>query len=129
MAEKFEIKTPGAPAAIGPYCQGVKKGGLVFVSGQIALEPETGIVVKGGIGPQTERVLKNLKAVVEAAGASLDDVVKTTVYMTDLSEFNEMNKVYGRFFKPPYPARATVEVKALPRGVAIEIDATAVSGR
>jgi 2-iminobutanoate/2-iminopropanoate deaminase len=92
MAEKLEIKTPGAPAAIGPYCQGVKN-------------------------------------VVEAAGASLDDVVKTTVYMTDLSEFNEMNEVYGRFFKPPYPARATVEVKALPRGVVIEIDATAVSGR
>lgn len=129
MAKTQELKTPGAPAAIGPYSQGVNSGGLVFVSGQIALEPESGELVNGGIEPETRRVLENLKAVLEAAGASLADVVKTTVYMKDLSEFDRMNEVYGRFFKPPYPARATVEVKGLPKGAGVEIDATALVGK
>lgn len=132
MAKTQELKTRGAPAAIGPYSQGVKtvnSGGLVFVSGQIALEPESGELVDGGIVPETQRVLENLNAVLEAAGASLADVVKTTVYMKDLSEFGRMNEVYGRFFKPPYPARATVEVKGLPKGAAVEIDATALVGK
>jgi 2-iminobutanoate/2-iminopropanoate deaminase len=128
MSKKEEIKTPRAPRAIGPYSQGVKTKGLVFVSGQIPLDPETGELVNSGIGGQTRRVLENLRAVLEAAGAGLDSVVKTTVYLSDLSEFNEMNEVYGEFFKAPYPARATVEVKGLPKGVAIEIDAMAVSG-
>jgi 2-iminobutanoate/2-iminopropanoate deaminase len=129
MPKKAEIRTPNAPRAIGPYSQGVKSGGLIFVSGQIPLDPGTGMVVNAGIGVQTRRALENLTAVLEAAGAGLDDVVKTTVYMRDLSEFNEMNEAYGEFFKAPYPARATVEVKGLPKGAAIEIDATAVGGK
>jgi 2-iminobutanoate/2-iminopropanoate deaminase len=129
MSKKQAIKTAGAPGAIGPYSQGVKTDGLVFVSGQIPLDPETGEVVNTGIGGQTTRVLKNLRAVLEAAGAGLDSVVKTTVYMRDLSDFEGMNEVYGEFFKPPYPARATVEAKGLPKGVALEIDAVAVADK
>ncbi|MBI5599169.1 MAG: RidA family protein [Deltaproteobacteria bacterium] len=123
---KEEIKTPGAPKAIGPYSQAIKAGGFVFVSGQIPVDPSTGEVTPGGVGAQTRRAIENMKAVLEEAGSGLGDVVKTTVYLRDISAFAEMNEAYGSFFSPPYPARATVEVSNLPKGVGVEIDAVAV---
>ncbi|CAG1065179.1 aminoacrylate peracid reductase [uncultured bacterium] len=123
---KKEIKTGKAPKAIGPYSQGVTVGRQLFLSGQIPIDPATGEAVGGSIEEQTRQVLKNLQGVLEEAGASMDDVVKTTVYMKDLSAFGEMNAVYGEFFTAPYPARATVEVSGLPKGVGVEIDAIAV---
>jgi 2-iminobutanoate/2-iminopropanoate deaminase len=116
------ISTPNAPAAIGPYSQAVRSGNLLFVSGQIPLDPATGQIVVGDISAQTERVMKNLGAVLEAAGSSLARVLKTTVYLRDLMEFGKMNEVYGRFFGDKPPARATVQVARLPRDVALEID-------
>jgi len=123
-----QIVTNEAPSAIGPYSQAVRAGGFVFISGAIPLEPDTGEVTEGGIEEQTRRVLKNLKAVLAGAGLGLADVVKTTVYLSDISLFADMNRVYGEFFSPPYPARATVEVSRLPKDVALEIEAVALSG-
>lgn len=125
--DKIEIKTGKAPRAIGPYSQGVKAGNLIFLSGQIPIDPASGAVAPGGIAAQTRQALENLRMVLEGGGASMKDVVKTTVFLKDLSAFNEMNSVYGEFFTEPYPARATVEVGGLPRGVDIEIDAIALS--
>ncbi len=123
---KQVVRTDNAPAAIGPYSQAVISNGMVFVSGQIALDASSGEVVGDTLDIQTRRVLDNLKAVVEAAGSSMDKVIKTTVYMTDLSAFNELNGIYAEyFFNEPYPARATVEVSALPKDVLVEIDAVA----
>jgi 2-iminobutanoate/2-iminopropanoate deaminase len=122
------VKTGKAPAAIGPYSQAVRSGGFLFCSGQIPLDPATGKMVEGGIEAQTERVLRNLDAVLEAGGASLAEVVKTTVYLTDLSEFPAMNAVYGKFFPENPPARATVQVAKLPAGARVEIDAIAKTG-
>ena len=122
---KDVISTPGAPAAIGPYSQAVRSGNLLFLSGQIPLDPATCQLIAGDIAAQTERVLKNLAAILEAAGSGLDRVLKTTVYLKDLSEFGKMNEVYGRFFGEKPPARATVEVSRLPRDAAIEIDLVA----
>lgn len=119
------VSTKNAPAAIGPYSQGIKANGFVFLSGQVALDPATGQVVGGDIRAQTERVLKNLEAVLEAAGSSLAAVVKTTVFLADLNDFTAMNEVYGRFFPQEPPARATVEVRRLPKDVRVEIDAIA----
>ena len=119
------VFTDKAPEAIGPYSQAVRTGKLLFVSGQIPLEPESGEMIDGGIKPQTERVLKSLKAIVEQAGGRMEDVVKTTVYLTDLSLFTEMNEVYAQFFSQNRPARATVQVAALPKGALVEIDAIA----
>ncbi len=119
------IATSQAPSAIGPYSQAVRSGPWVFVSGQIPLDPATGKIVEGDIAAQTERVLKNLAAILEAAGAGLAQVVKTTVYLRDLTEFARMNEVYARFFADQPPARATVEVSRLPRDVQVEIDAIA----
>ncbi len=120
------VTTPNAPAAIGPYSQAVRSGDLLFLSGQIALDPATGKLVDGGIEPETERVIANLKAVLEAAGGSLSAVVKTTVFLTDLSHFQAFNTVYGKHFaSSPPPARATVQVSALPRGALVEIEAVA----
>lgn len=130
MTERMErevIDSPGAPAAIGPYSQAIRAGGLVFVSGQIPLDPETGQVVAGGIAAQTGRVLDSLRAVLEAAGSGLERVVKTTVFLTDLGTFSEVNEVYARHFPHAPPARATVQVAALPRGVGIEIEAVALA--
>jgi len=125
---KERVQTDNAPKAIGPYSQAIKAGGLVFASGQIPLDPATGQIVAGSIGDQTERVLNNLKAVLEASGSSLDRVVKTTVFLADLGDFNEMNEAYGRFFQAVPPARSTVEVARLPRDARVEIDVIALEG-
>lgn len=120
------ISTRKAPAAIGPYSQAVKANGFLFLSGQVALDPESGQVIAGDVRAQTERVLKNLEAVLVAAGSSLAAVVKTTVYLTELDDFAAMNEVYGRFFAQNPPARATVQVSRLPKEVKVEIDLIAV---
>ena len=125
---KQVISTPGAPVAIGPYSQAVRSGNLLFLSGQIPLDPATGQIVAGDISAQTERVLKNLAAILEAAGSGLDKVLKTTVYLKDLGEFARMNEVYGRYFPENAPARATVEVARLPRDARVEIEAVAAMG-
>lgn len=122
---KQAISTAQAPAAIGPYSQAIRSGNLVFVSGQIPLDPATGHLVEGDAALQTERVLRNLAAILEAAGSSLAQVVKTTVYLKDLGEFGKMNAVYARFFPDCPPARATVEVARLPRDVSVEIELVA----
>jgi 2-iminobutanoate/2-iminopropanoate deaminase len=119
------IATEQAPRAIGPYSQAVIWQGLAFLSGQIPLDPATNQIVEGDIAAQTERVLENLKAVLEACGSSLARVLKTTVYLKDLAEFPRMNEVYARYFPHHPPARATVEVARLPRDVRVEIDAVA----
>lgn len=119
---KQAVSTSQAPAAIGPYSQAIRSGNWLFLSGQIPLDPETGKVVEGDVAVQTARVLRNLAAILEAAGSSLPQVVKTTVYLKDMGEFAAMNEVYGRFFTDCPPARATVEVARLPRNVAVEID-------
>jgi len=117
--------TQAAPKAIGPYSKAIVHNGIAYLSGQIALDPATNQLVAGDISVQTERVLQNLKAVLEAAGSSLDRVVRTTVYLTDLSQFATMNTVYAEYFGSSKPARSTVGVAALPRGAAVEIDAIA----
>ncbi len=119
------VRTDGAPAAIGPYSQAVRAGSLLFVSGQIPLDPATGEVVGGDAAAQTHRVMQSLGAVLEAAGAGFDQVVRTTIYLTDLNAFARVNEAYGGYFDDPAPARATVEVAALPKGVQVEIDAVA----
>ena len=122
---KSVIATNGAPAAIGPYSQGVRVGNLVFTAGQIALDPSTQLVVAPGITEQTTRVLENLKAILEAEGTSLSKVVKATVFLKDFNDFAAMNAVYGAYLAPKgvvHPARATVEVSRLPKDVLVEID-------
>jgi 2-iminobutanoate/2-iminopropanoate deaminase len=123
---KKEIRTDKAPQAIGPYSQGIAAGGFVFCSGQIPIDPATGKIVEGGIEEQTRRVIKNLAAVLEAAGSSLDRVVKCTVMIADLNDFAAMNKIYAEYFKTPAPARATFEVSSLAMNARIEIDCIAV---
>lgn len=122
------IKTGEAPRAIGPYSQAVVAGGLVFASGQIPLDPATGEFVAGGVGEQTEQVLRNLSKVLEAAGSGLGRVVKTTVFLADMGDFAAMNEVYGRFFGQEPPARSTVQAARLPRDARVEIDAVALAG-
>lgn len=119
------VITPKAPGAIGPYSQGISAGDMVFVSGQTPLHAD-GTFVDGTVAEQTEQCLKNIIEVLLASGLTMDDVVKTTVYMTDLGRFAEMNEVYAKRFRAPFPARATVQVSALPKGSAVEIDAVAV---
>ena len=124
--EKAAIFTTLAPAAIGPYSQAVRAGNLIFVSGQIPLDPATGKLIEDkAIGGQTRRVLQNLQAILAAAGSSMDNIVKTTVFLKDMNDFAEMNSVYAEFFASTPPARATVEVSRLPRDVSIEIDCIA----
>ena len=122
------IQTDAAPAAIGPYSQGQVFGDLVFTAGQIPLDPGTGELVDGSIADQTDRVMKNLAAVLSAAGASLGSVLKTTVFLRDMNDFAEMNEVYGRHFGDHKPARSTVQAARLPKDVAVEIEAIAVAG-
>ena len=119
------IYTPAAPAAIGPYSQAVAGGNLLFISGQIPLDPTTGQVVGGGIAEQTRQVMQNLGAVLEAAGVDFSRLAKTTIYLTDLSDFAVVNGIYGEYFTGVFPARATVQVAALPKGVAVEIEGIA----
>jgi 2-iminobutanoate/2-iminopropanoate deaminase len=120
------VHTDKAPAAIGPYSQGIVAGNFLFTAGQIALDPATGQIVQGDVTAQTERVLENLTAVLESAGASWADVVKTTVYLQDMADFPRVNEVYGRMIGGARPARSTVQVSGLPRGVLVEIDAVAM---
>ncbi len=123
---KKQIQTEKAPAAIGPYSQGIAAGGFVFCSGQIPIDPATGNVVAGGIEEQTRLVFKNLSAILEAAGSSLDRAVKCTVFLQDMNDFAAMNKVYAEFFKGVAPARAAFQVVRLPKDVKVEIDCIAV---
>jgi 2-iminobutanoate/2-iminopropanoate deaminase len=120
------IATKSAPAAIGPYSQAVRAANMVFLSGQIPLDPATGAMIEGDIRAQTERVMTNLGAVLEAAGLSFANVARTTIYLTDLGDFAAVNEVYGKRFPENPPARATVQVAALPKGARVEIDAIAV---
>ena len=120
------IATDRGPKAIGPYSQAVRANGFVFLSGQIPLDPNTQLVVEGDVAAQTERVLENLKGVVEAAGSSLQHVVKTTVFLSDMNDFAAMNEVYSRYFTAHKPARSTVEVSRLPKDVRVEIDLIAL---
>ena len=122
------ISTPEAPKAIGPYSQAVEAKGarMLFLSGQIPLDPRTGELVQGGIEEQARRVLENLRAVLAAGGAGLEDVVKTTIFLADLTDFAKVNEVYAKYFGASPPARSTVQVAALPRGARVEIDAIAV---
>lgn len=123
---KEVISTEKGPKAIGPYSQAIKAGGFVFTAGQVAFDPATGQLVEGDVARQTARVLDNLKAIIEAAGSSLDRAVKTTVYLKDMNDFAAMNEVYARYFPKNPPARSTVEAARLPRDVRVEIDLIAV---
>ena len=122
---KKVISTTQAPSAIGPYSQAISAGNMVYVSGQIPIAPETGVLVEGGIKAQTRRSLLNVKAVLEEAGLTMDDVVKTTVFLADMNTFPDMNAVYAEFFTEPFPARSAVAVKALPKGALVEIEVVA----
>lgn len=122
------ISTENAPGAIGPYSQAIKAGGMIFCSGQIPIDPATGNFVSDQITGQTEQVLKNLAAVLDAAGSGLNSVVKTTVFLADMNDFAQMNEVYGRFFSDNKPARATVQAARLPRDARVEIECIAVAG-
>lgn len=121
------IRTEAAPAAIGPYSQAIRASGLVFCSGQIAIDPSTGQIVTGDVRAQTQRVMENLRAVLEAAGTSMGQIVKSTIYLRDMADFAAMNDVYGGYFPRDPPARATVEVSRLPRDVLVEIEVVAVA--
>ena len=122
-----QIATTKAPAALGPYSQGISTGNLVFISGQLAIDPATGKLLEASIGEQTNLIMRNIEAVAQEAGTSLNNIVKTTIFLTDLSNFQEVNAAYGSFFtEAPPPARATVQVAALPLGASVEIEAVAV---
>ncbi len=123
---KQAIHTDDAPRALGPYSQAIKKGGMVFFSGQVAIDPATQALVEGGIEAQARQVLNNLKAVATAAGVTLDDVVKTTVYLADFDDYKAVNAIYAEYFTGDAPARAAIAVKTLPAGALVEIDAIAI---
>jgi reactive intermediate/imine deaminase len=125
---KTAISSDAAPGAVGPYSQAVRIGDLVFCSGQIPLDPASGALVEGEIGIHVRRVLDNLAAVLRAAGLGMNDVVRATIYLVDLADFAEVNRVYAEYFTPPYPARSTVQAAALPKGARIEIDVIAWAG-
>lgn len=124
---KRAVETAEAPKAIGPYSQAIIANGFVYTAGQVGADPKTGALVEGGIAEQTEQVLKNLAAVLKAAGSSLDDAVKTTVFLADMNDFAKMNEIYAKHFKTPYPARSTVQVARLPRDAKIEIEVVAIA--
>lgn len=126
MSKKKVISTSQAPAAIGPYSQAIRVGNFIFTSGQIPLDPATGEIVPGGAAEQTRQVLENLKAILAAAGATLQDVVKTTIYIKDMADFKTINEVYAQYFPENPPARSCIEAARLPRDVLVEIEAVAV---
>lgn len=126
--QREQVKTEHAPAAIGPYSQAIKAGGMVFAAGQIPLDPATGQMVSGDVQAQTERVLENVRAVLAAAGTSFEAVVKTTVFLKSMGDFAAMNEVYARYFTGAAPARSTVAVADLPRGALVEIECIALAG-
>ena len=125
---KKQIETINAPGAIGPYSQAIKVGKWIFTAGQIPIDPKTGNIVSGHIKEKARQVMENVKAIIEASGGKMEDVVKTTIYLTNLQDFGAVNEIYGEYFNPPYPARSTIQVTALPKGVAIEIDVIAYTG-
>ena len=125
---KIVISTKKAPAAIGPYSQAVQVGNLVYTSGQIPVDSETGMIVEGGVKEQTRQSLTNVKAILQEIGLTMSDVVKTTVFMADMGDFADMNSVYSEFFTEPYPARSAVAVKTLPKGALVEIEVVAEIG-
>ncbi|TFG69530.1 MAG: RidA family protein [Thermomicrobiales bacterium] len=125
---RHAVSTSGAPAAIGPYSQGIVADGFLFSAGQAALDPATGMLVEGGIEPETERVMANLTAVLDAAGCAWGDVIKTTVFLIDMADFATVNAIYGRYVGDPPPARSTVAVAALPKGARVEIEVIARLG-
>src|SRR5258708_27267758 len=122
------ISTTDAPAAVGPYSQAIRAGDLVFCSGQIPLDPKSGKIVEGDISVQTRRVLDNITAVLKAEGLTFENIVKTTIFLVDLADFQTVNEIYGSYFKQTPPARSTVQVPALPKGARVEIEAIAVAG-
>ena len=119
------ISTKKAPVAIGPYSQAIQVGNLIYTSGQILIDPETGVFVEGGIKEQTRQSLTNVKAILEEVGLTMSNIVKTTVFMADMNDFAEMNSIYAEFFTEPYPARSAVAVKTLPKGALVEIEVIA----
>ena len=121
------ISTEKAPAAIGPYSQAIRVGNLIYTSGQIPIDPATGVFVEGGIKEQTRQSLSNIKAILEEAGISMSNVVKTTVFLADMNDFADMNAVYAEFFEEPYPARSAVAVKSLPKGALVELEVVATT--
>ncbi|MBK8810431.1 MAG: RidA family protein [Acidobacteria bacterium] len=125
-SKKKAIETVDAPKAIGPYSQAIVAGDLIFVSGQIGLDPKTGTIVEGGVEAETEQVLKNLEAVLKASNSDFDSVVKSTIFLADIGDFAKVNEIYARKFKAPFPARATVQAAKLPRDAKIEIELTAL---
>ncbi|MCL6527302.1 MAG: RidA family protein [Thermaceae bacterium] len=125
MPRQAITEAPGSPAAVGPYSKAVRTGNLLYLSGQTPIDPATGKLVEGDVGRQTEQVFKNLEAVLKGAGLSLDQVIKANVYLTDMADFAAMNAVYAGMFQPPYPARTTVAVAALPLGCKVEIEVVA----
>lgn len=122
------ISTDKAPAAVGPYSQATRKGNLLFISGQLGLDPATGELASGGVAGQAQQSLKNLQAILAAAGATVDDVLKTTVFLVDMADFATVNKIYSEVFKQNYPARSCVAVAALPKGGLVEVECIAVIG-
>jgi 2-iminobutanoate/2-iminopropanoate deaminase len=122
------ISTPEAPVAVGPYSQAVRVGSTIYCAGQIPLDPKTGQIVAGDISAQTRRVLENIKAVLNAEGLTFENIVKTTIFLTDLADFQTVNEIYGSYFKQAPPARSTVQVPALPKGARVEIETIAVAG-
>jgi reactive intermediate/imine deaminase len=127
--KRVEIRANGAPAAVGPYSQALRVGDFVLCSGQIPLDPASGVLVAGDFAAQARRVLDNLSAVLAAAGCSMAEVVRTTIYLADLADFAALNEIYAGYFEAPFPARSTVQVAALPRGARVEIDAMAYAPR
>ena len=125
--KKIPISTDKAPAAVGPYEQAIRVGNFIFTSGQIPLDPSTNKLIEGDISQQTKMVMENLKALLEASGSSLKNVIKATVFLTDLKNFEQMNKIYGEYFSASKPARSTIQVSALPKGAAIEIEMIALA--